>query len=60
MLLLEGEWNDVFMDELEGFPDALHDDQVDAASDAFSMVARMNNTQLPEIDGALMKESYWT
>ena len=60
VLLLEGEWNDVFMDELEGFPDALHDDQVDAASDAFSMVARMNNTQLPEIDGALMKESYWT
>lgn len=39
VLLLEGKWNDTFLDELEGFPDALHDDQVDAASDAFSMVA---------------------
>ena len=39
VLLLEGSWNDAFLDELEGFPDALHDDQVDAASDAFSAVA---------------------
>ena len=60
VLLLEGGWNDVFLDELEGFPDALHDDQVDAASDAFSLVARMNNARLPAMDGTLMKESYWT
>lgn len=39
VLLLEGNWNDTFIDELEGFPDAMHDDQVDAASDAFSAVA---------------------
>ena len=39
VLLLEGNWNDTFLNELEGFPDALHDDQVDAASDAFSMIA---------------------
>ena len=39
VLLLEGKWNDAFLDELEGFPDALHDDQVDAAIDAFSAVA---------------------
>ncbi len=39
VLLLEGNWNGAFLDELEGFPDALHDDQVDAASDAFSAVA---------------------
>ena len=39
VLLLEGTWNETFLDELEGFPDALHDDQVDAASDAFSSVA---------------------
>ena|GEM_PF-2370676 len=45
VLLLEGKWNDAFLDELEGFPDALHDDQVDAASDAFSAVdyARTNS-----------------
>lgn len=39
ILLLEGGWNAVFLDELSGFPDALHDDQVDAASDAFAEVA---------------------
>ena len=39
VLLLEGSWNDTFLDELVGFPDALHDDQVDAASDAFSAIA---------------------
>ena len=39
IILLEGNWNESFINELEGFPDALHDDQVDAASDAFSAVA---------------------
>lgn len=39
VLLLEGSWNETFLNELEGFPDALHDDQVDAASHAFSAVA---------------------
>jgi predicted phage terminase large subunit-like protein len=29
-------WNRVFLDELAGFPSGAHDDQVDAASDAFS------------------------
>ncbi len=39
VMLLAGAWNDEFLTELEGFPDALHDDQVDAASDAFQLVA---------------------
>ena len=39
VLILDGEWNEAFLSELEGFPDALHDDQVDAASDAFNSVA---------------------
>lgn len=39
VLLLEGEWNKEFLNEMEGFPVALHDDQVDAASDAFNAVA---------------------
>ena len=39
VLLLEGAWNEAFLAELEGFPDALHDDQVDAAADAFNAVA---------------------
>nr|DAO21585.1 MAG TPA: Large subunit terminase [Caudoviricetes sp.] len=39
VMVLEGGWNEAFFSELEGFPDALHDDQVDAASDAFNAVA---------------------
>lgn len=39
ILLLEGAWNDVYLNELEGFPDALHDDMVDATSDAFQEVS---------------------
>lgn len=35
ILLLRGFWNDQFLKELEGFPDATHDDCVDALSMAF-------------------------
>jgi len=34
--LVRGGWNDAFLDELETFPLGIHDDQVDAASDAFN------------------------
>ena len=40
VLLLKGDWNEKLLSELEGFPDALHDDQVDACSDAFMMIAK--------------------
>lgn len=37
--ILEGDWNDVFLDELCVFPNGEHDDQVDAASRAFNTLA---------------------
>jgi predicted phage terminase large subunit-like protein len=37
--ILRGEWNDSFLNELENFPDASHDDQVDALSGAFNELA---------------------
>lgn len=37
--VLEAEWNAPFRDELTSFPHGQHDDQVDAASGAFSKVA---------------------
>lgn len=43
VLLLEGDWNREFLNEMEGFPVALHDDQVDAASDAFNAVAALHD-----------------
>ncbi|WP_169545001.1 phage terminase large subunit [Sneathiella aquimaris] len=34
--LLEGNWNESFINELEGFPSGRHDDQVDAVVEAFN------------------------
>lgn len=39
VFLVKGDWNEVFLDELEGFPLGKHDDQVDAAADAFNNLA---------------------
>jgi predicted phage terminase large subunit-like protein len=33
--LVRGKWNEEFLKELENFPEGVHDDQVDASSDAF-------------------------
>lgn len=33
--ILRGDWNDSFLKEMDSFPEAGHDDQVDAAADAF-------------------------
>jgi predicted phage terminase large subunit-like protein len=38
--LVEGQWNQVFVDELCAFPNGSHDDQVDAASAAFRTLMR--------------------
>lgn len=37
--LVRAPWNDTFIRELTGFPNARHDDQVDAASGAYSKLA---------------------
>lgn len=36
VLILKGEWNGVYLSELESFPESKHDDMVDASSDAFN------------------------
>ena len=43
VMLLAGEWNKEYLQELEGFPDALHDDMVDASSDAFKSVSNASD-----------------
>jgi predicted phage terminase large subunit-like protein len=42
VLLVEGDWNKAFLDELTSFPTGAHDDQVDAVSAAFDKL--LNNT----------------
>ncbi|MGT2481844.1 phage terminase large subunit [Methylobacterium oryzae CBMB20] len=39
VLLLRGRWNEAFLEELGMFPAGSHDDQVDAAADAFNALA---------------------
>lgn len=38
--VLRGDWNDDFFTTLEAFPDAAHDDDVDACSGAFNMLLK--------------------
>lgn len=42
ILVLRGDWNEDFFSEVENFPDAAHDDQVDALADAFNMIVGEN------------------
>lgn len=37
--LLAGEWNDMYLSQLEFFPEGRHDDMVDGSSDAFNELA---------------------
>lgn len=57
ILLLKGKWIDSFLTELEGFPDAVHDDQVDVASDAFATLANISIYSAPP--DMETKNSYW-
>ena len=34
--IVAGEWNDMYFNQLEMFPEGEHDDMVDASSDAFT------------------------
>lgn len=51
--VVRGPWNDAFFAELEGFPDASHDDQVDAAADAF---LALSSVAEPAVAGRLTSE----
>lgn len=49
--LVRGPWISAFLDEAESFPRGSHDDQVDAASGAFSKLAVANRWGLDELMG---------
>jgi predicted phage terminase large subunit-like protein len=40
--IVRGDWNDQYIQELEGFPEASHDDQVDASSGGFNALTDAN------------------
>ena len=41
--LVRGVWNTDFLDEIDAFPESVHDDQVDAASGAFGKLSFSQN-----------------
>lgn len=43
VIILKGEWNDMYLSELESFPESKHDDMVDASSDAFNKLMHATN-----------------
>ena len=46
-IVVDGSWDhEAFLAEIEIFPDTIHDDQVDAVSGAFSLLAKMHMTTL--------------
>jgi predicted phage terminase large subunit-like protein len=57
--LVEGHWNDEWLDEVEVFPDGDHDDQVDASSGAFAFLAKRFIELDEEAAGAIEQEDDW-
>lgn len=55
VVLIKGPWNQKFIEELEAFPEkGVHDDQVDAASDAF---AKLNGSNVGKFIAAVNRMS---
>lgn len=56
VLINQGEWNDVFFSELEAFTGSrsrIHDDLVDACSDAYNLIA--TSKELPSFDARKLR-----
>lgn len=59
--VLAASWNDMFFNQLEQFGDdtCLHDDMVDALSNAFNELESAKTAYAPPKEEGLTKESYW-
>lgn len=42
--LVRGPWNEAFLSEAENFPEGIHDDQIDAAADAFDELTNIRRS----------------
>lgn len=54
-----GPWNDMFFNQLEGFPEGKWKDMVDAGSSAFAELEKTNVSAPPPSDVGNTKSSYW-
>jgi len=58
--VLVADWNDVYIRQLEGFPEVRFKDMVDASSGAFNEIElNYSNARLGKIGGSLDKDSHW-
>lgn len=57
--ILIGPWNEMYFNQLEGFPDGKWKDMVDGSSSAFAELEKANTSSAPPADTGNLKTSYW-
>lgn len=55
-----GEWNEMYIQQLEAFPESKFKDMVDGSSSAFAELMKMNVLSPPPATTTNTKSSYWT
>ena len=60
MDVLIADWNEMYFNQLESFPESKFKDMVDASSNAFSEIESGVTYSTPSNDSSLGKKSYWT
>lgn len=58
--VLIAEWNDIYFNQLESFPDGKWKDMVDASGTAFAELEKANTSAPPPEDTGNLKTSYWS
>lgn len=58
--VLIADWNEMYFNQLESFPESKFKDMVDASSNAFSEIESGVTYSTPSNDSSLGKKSYWT
>ncbi len=57
--VLIADWNEMYFNQMENFPQSKFKDMVDASSSAFSEIENGMTYSAPPADGNLSKSSYW-
>ncbi len=57
--MLIADWNEMYVNQMESFPQSKFKDMVDASSSAFSEVENGGTYSAPPSNGSLGKNSYW-
>ena len=57
--VLIADWNEMYLSQMENFPQSKFKDMVDASSSAFNEIENGGTYSAPPIDSSLGKSSYW-